>query len=64
MRSSAPPVDLPLQPIQEGVDHDVGLIETELAQETLNTLTGRAYEDAPSNVLICGGVLSDDDHLG
>src|SRR2546427_8752217 len=55
--------DLPLETIEERVDHDVGLVDPELAQEALDALTGRAYEDAPGDVLIGSGVLADDDPL-
>ena len=45
-------IDLPLEAIEERVDHDVGLVEAEPSEKALDSLARRANEDSPGHVLI------------
>ena len=53
---------LPVDAVEEGVDHHVAAVDAELEEEALQAMAGLPDEDPPGDRLVLGGVLADDEH--
>src|SRR4051794_15659792 len=55
---------LPVNAVEEGIDHDISARDTDLREQTLYALAGLADQDAPGDRLVCRGVLPQHEDAG